>query len=72
MAVLLDIDEKGQADIVSAGYLRAGLRAVDEAASKPGAPVLPCTTFEPVPVGVKVRSRIPVADVLGREQSDGL
>jgi putative CocE/NonD family hydrolase len=60
MAILLDVDEKGEADIVSAGYLRASLRAVDETASKPGAPVLPCTTFEAVPIGEKVRYRIPI------------
>ena len=36
---------------VTAGYLRASLRAVDEAASRPGAPVLPCRTFEAVPIG---------------------
>lgn len=60
MAILLDVDEKRQADIVSAGYLRAGLRKVDEAVSKTGAPMLQCTSFEAVPVGEKIRYRIPV------------
>jgi uncharacterized protein len=60
MAVLLDMDENEQGEIVSAGYLRAGLRAVDESASKPGAPLLPCTAFEPVPIGEKLRYRIPI------------
>jgi uncharacterized protein len=60
MAVLLEVDEKGQADIVSAGYRRASLRAVDETASKPGAPVLPCTNFEAVPIDEKVRYRIDI------------
>jgi uncharacterized protein len=60
IAVLLDVEEKGQADVVSAGYLRAGLRAVDETSSQPGAPALPCTKFEAVPIGEKVRYRIPV------------
>jgi predicted acyl esterase len=60
IAVLLDVDESGQADVVSAGYLRAGLRAVDETASRHGAPALPCTRFEAVPIGEKVRYRIPV------------
>jgi uncharacterized protein len=60
IAVLLDVDESGQADVVSAGYLRAGLRAVDERASRHGAPALPCTRFEAVPIGEKVRYRIPV------------
>jgi len=60
MAILLDVDDKGQADIVSAGYLRAGLRAMDKVASKTGAPLVPCTTFEAVPIGEKVRYRIPI------------
>jgi hypothetical protein len=33
---------------------------VDEAASKPGAPVLDCRKFEPVPLGQTVRYRIPL------------
>ncbi len=45
---------------VTAGCLRASLRAVDEAASRPGAPVLPCRTFEAVPIGECVRYRIPL------------
>jgi len=60
IAILQDVDEAGKAVDVTAGYLRAGLRKVDEAASKPGAPVVPCQTFEAVPVGEEVRYRIPV------------
>jgi uncharacterized protein len=60
IAVLCDVDEKGNAVDVTAGYLRAGLRKIDEAASKPGVPVLPCTSFEAVPIGEKVRYRIPL------------
>jgi uncharacterized protein len=60
IAILQDVDEAGEAVDVTAGYLRAGLRRVDEAASKPGAPVVPCQTFEAVPVGEEVRYRIPV------------
>jgi predicted acyl esterase len=60
IAVLQDVDENDNAISVTAGYLRAGLRAVDEGASKPGAPVLPCRAFEAVPFGEKVRYRIPV------------
>ena len=60
IAVLQDVDENDNAISVTAGYLRAGLRALDEGASKPGAPVLPCRTFEAVPFGEKVRYRIPV------------
>jgi predicted acyl esterase len=60
IAVLQDVDENENAINVTAGYLRAGLRAVDEGASKPGAPVLPCRALEAVPFGEKVRYRIPV------------
>ncbi len=60
IAVLQDVDETGDAFDVTAGYLRAGLRAVDESASRLGAPVLPCRTFEPVPIGERVRYRIPL------------
>jgi predicted acyl esterase len=60
IAVLQDLDESGKETHVTAGYLRAGLRKVDEAASKPAAPVLPCRTFEAVPIGELVRYRIPL------------
>jgi predicted acyl esterase len=36
------------------------LRAVDEAESRPGAPVLPCNRFDAVPIGEMVRYRIPL------------
>ena len=45
---------------MTAGYLRAGLREVDDVASKPGVPVLDCRTFEAVPIGETVRYRIPL------------
>ncbi len=60
IAVLQDVDENGNATNVTAGYLRAGLREVDEALSKRGAPVLPCRTFEAVPISEKVSYRIPL------------
>ena len=60
IAVLQDVDENDKPVNVTSGYLRAGLRTVDEAASKPGAPVLPCRTFEAVPIGEKVSYRIPL------------
>jgi predicted acyl esterase len=60
IAVLQDVDEKGNATNITAGYLRAGLREVDEAASKDGAPVLPCRSFEAVPISEKVSYRIPL------------
>jgi predicted acyl esterase len=60
IAVLQDIDEEGNSTDVTAGQLRAGLRQVDEAASKPGAPVLPCLSFDPVPIGERITYRIPL------------
>jgi predicted acyl esterase len=60
IAVLQDVDTSGKVVDVTAGYLRAGLRKVDEAASTAGAPVLPCDTFEAVPIGETVRYRIPL------------
>lgn len=60
IAVVQDVDESGTAINVTAGYLRASLRGVDEAASQPSAPVLPCRTFEAVPIGDKVSYRIPL------------
>ena len=60
IAVLQDVDENENAVNVTAGYLRASLRAVDEGASKPGAPVLLCRTFEAVPIGENVSYRIPL------------
>jgi predicted acyl esterase len=60
IAVLQDVDENEKAINVTAGYLRASLRAVDESASKPGAPGLPCRNFDAVPIGKKVSYRIPL------------
>ena len=60
IAVLQDIDANGKPADVTAGYLRAGLRAVDQAASTLGAPTLPCDRFEAVPIGDVVRYRIPL------------
>jgi predicted acyl esterase len=60
IVVLQDIDAAGHPVDVTAGFLRAGLRKVDEIASKPGAPVLPCLAFEALPIGEKVHYRIPL------------
>jgi uncharacterized protein len=60
IAVLQDVDENDAPTNITAGYLRASLRRVDEPVSKPGAPVLPCRIFEPVPIGDKVAYRIPL------------
>ena len=45
---------------MTAGYLRASLRAVDEAASRPGAPVLTGRRLEAVPAGEVVAYRVPL------------
>jgi predicted acyl esterase len=45
---------------VTAGWLRASLREVDEAASRPGAPVLPCRNPVAVPIAQDVTYRIPL------------
>jgi hypothetical protein len=50
----------GTASNVTAGYLRAGLREVDAARSRIGAPSLPCRSFVPVPIGERVRYRVPL------------
>jgi putative CocE/NonD family hydrolase len=60
IAVLQDVDEQGNPTSVTAGYLRASLRGIDDAGSKPGAPVLSCRTFEPVPIGERVHYQIPL------------
>src|SRR5579863_2929232 len=60
IAYLQDIYDDGNATNITAGYLRAGLREVDEEQSKQAAPVLPCKTFEAIPIGQKVTYRIPL------------
>ncbi len=57
---LQDVDPSGSTATVTQGYLRASLRAVDNAASRPGAPVLECRTFDAVPIGEVVQYRIPL------------
>jgi len=60
IAILQDVDTSGAVTDVTAGYLRASLRAVDESNSRLGAPSLLCRTFEAVPVGKPVKYRIPL------------
>jgi len=60
IAILQDIDSAGKETGVTAGFLRAGLRKVNEEESTLGAPVLDCRTFEAVPVGEVVHYRIPL------------
>lgn len=60
MAMLQDVAPGGEATDVTAGWLRASLREVDEAASRPGAPVLPCRNARAIPLGEDVVYRIPL------------
>jgi uncharacterized protein len=60
MATLQEVAPDGQTTEVTAGWLRASLREVDEAASRPGAPVLPCRNAQAVPLGEDVVYRIPL------------
>ncbi|TQR85747.1 CocE/NonD family hydrolase [Mycobacterium hodleri] len=62
MATLQHVASDGTVEDVTAGWLRASLREVDESASTPGAPVLPCRTAVAVPVGEDVEYRIPLVD----------
>jgi uncharacterized protein len=55
-----DVDEQGTTRTVTAGWLRASLREVDEAASRPGAPRLPCSNRKAVPPHEDILYRIPL------------
>jgi predicted acyl esterase len=60
IATLQHVAADGTASDVTAGWLRASLREVDEGASRPGAPVLPCRTPAGVPIGEDIEYRIPL------------
>jgi predicted acyl esterase len=60
LATLQDVAPDGEVTDVTAGWVRASLREVDEDASTPGAPVLPCRTATAVPIGEDVEYRIPL------------
>jgi putative CocE/NonD family hydrolase len=60
IVTIQDVDPSGAAVDVTAGWLRASCRAVDEEASRPGAPFLPGRELLPVPPGETVRYRIPL------------
>ncbi len=60
MATLQDVGPDGDAIDVTAGWLRGSLREVDEAASRPGAPALPCRNPQAIPLGEEVVYRIPL------------
>ncbi|ORB89487.1 CocE/NonD family hydrolase [Mycobacterium persicum] len=69
IATLQDVAPDGQTTDVTAGWLRASMRAVDEAASRPGAPLLPCTNAQGIPVGQDVVYRIPLVSNARRFKS---
>ncbi|MGE0219720.1 CocE/NonD family hydrolase [Mycolicibacterium sp.] len=60
MATLQAVAPDGEVADITAGWLRASLRGVDDAQSRDGAPVLPCTEAVAVPAGVPVDYRIPL------------
>lgn len=60
IAVLYDVSPAGEADAITAGWLRAAFSGVDAERSVPGAPVPDCQTPRAVPVGEKVTYRIPI------------
>jgi uncharacterized protein len=60
IVTLQDIAPDDAGADITAGYLRASLRAVDESTSAPGRPVLPCTTPVAVPINEEVSYRIPI------------
>ncbi|MDN3494869.1 CocE/NonD family hydrolase [Planococcus sp. APC 4015] len=60
IVTLFDVAPDETAVPVTAGYLRASLREVDESVSRDGAPVLPCRSAIVVPVGEEIEYRIPV------------
>lgn len=60
IATIQDISPTGDVEDITAGWLRATARAVDDDASRPGHPVLPCKELLPVPPGEWVTYRIPL------------
>jgi putative CocE/NonD family hydrolase len=60
LVALQHVASDGTVNDVTAGWLRASLREVDEKASRPGAPVLSCRTATAVPIGEDVEYRIPL------------
>lgn len=69
IATLQDVDLAGTTCDITAGYLRASLREVDEAASTIGRPVLPCRQAVAVPIGEEVTYRIPLVPNARRIQA---
>jgi uncharacterized protein len=57
---LQDVAPDGSIVDITAGYLRATLRGIDDEASHPGAPVLQCRQSEAIPSGETASYRIPL------------
>jgi predicted acyl esterase len=57
---LQDVAPDGTSVDVTAGYLRASLRQVDDDRSRPGTPVLPCRTSDAVVPGERTVYRVPL------------
>jgi uncharacterized protein len=60
IVTLQDVAPDDTATDITAGYLRASLRAIDDQTSTPGKPVLPSTTPEAVPINQQTSYRIPL------------
>jgi putative CocE/NonD family hydrolase len=60
IVVLYDVAPDGSTEQITAGWLRASMRTVDEQRSTPGAPALDCSEPIAVPVGERVHYRIPI------------
>lgn len=60
IATLQDLAPDNEVTDVTAGWVRASLRTVDDAASHDGTPVLPCDEAVAVAVGEKLTYRIPL------------
>ena len=61
---LQDVAPDGSTVDITAGFLRASLRHLDQA-SRPGRPVFPCREAVAVPIGETVRYRIPLVPNAG-------
>jgi predicted acyl esterase len=60
IVTLQDVAPDGSTVDVTAGYLRASLRGIDDERSVPGAPVLPCRTSEAVAIDEPTVYRVPL------------
>jgi predicted acyl esterase len=60
IVMLSDVAPDGSSTGITSGWLRATLREVDPAQSRPGAPVLPCRKPQAVPIGEPVDYRVPL------------